>query len=623
MADLDPVLRQKLLDAYNGGDLTALNSLLNSGVQTVAPAQLQNAAPELATPAVQTNSPAQLSNAASTAATPAATPLFFDPNEGQQPSAPQPQFFDPNAGQQPASATPAVPQQPAEQPSLLERVLGPARSGDVANSPGAAALESFADSATLGLSPKAEAFLASKIYGVPYERAMQAVEERNTQLQAQHPYASVAGSLGGIVGGAVGMTPAVDALGLAARAGHPIANVLKAAGLGAGIGGAESALHGGDARENALAAVTGGIAGPIAGKIAGTVVNRLGRASERGWRILASKMEGVTPDDLKAWYAREAAAHPGVKPNMASMMNAHARGEIQGLAQQNPAMRGALVDEARAAAQKGTATQEMKRAADMTAGMDNIGRDTPVAIPQALKEDADIAPAVADALKGYKYRAVRKRWADGAQTLDDIDTIRQRLGAVSSKPGDEFAQARDAILDFAPDEYKDLVGNYRRASNEIAGLSHGQAGGTEANMPADLQRRIATPEAQEGLGAGQQQFHNAKGLSDASGGIGKSFDDKGFENMVAGVAETAGGSHVFGLRNAVRGVAGILKGERLPRATQLQLAKALATTDAKQFEGVIDNLIHANVSLDKIRALQSAFSAYTGSGAGRFFSGGE
>jgi hypothetical protein len=188
------------------------------------------------------------------------------------------------------------------------------------------------------------------------------------------------------------------------------------------------------------------------------------------------------------------------------------------------------------------------------------------------------------------------------------------------KPGDEFAQASDAMLDHAPQEYRDLVANYRSASNEIAGLSHGQAGGTEANMSADLQRRITTPEARQGLAAGQQQYQNARALAEVSGGVGKSRNDTGLQNTVAGLAETAAGNHVYGLRNTIRGIGGILNGERLPRATQLKLAHALATTDPHEFEGVIDSLIHANMSLDKIRALQSTFAAYAGSQAGELFS---
>jgi hypothetical protein len=143
---------------------------------------------------------------------------------------------------------------------------------------------------------------------------------------------------------------------------------------------------------------------------------------------------------------------------------------------------------------------------------------------------------------------------------------------------DEFAQASDAMLNHALQEYRDLVANYRSASNEIAGLQHGQGGGTVANMPPGPQRgRIATPEARRGLATGQRQYQNANALAEVLEGVGKSREDTGLQNTLAGVAETAVGSHVFGVRKIWRGVAGILNSVRLPQATQLKFAHALAT----------------------------------------------
>ena len=608
---------QALLRAYQNGNLAQLNAIygalqkgLASGI-VAAPegrlgARASQQAPEFFDPSEEQPTRPQAGDRPPAAQ--AETPMWFDPNEGQ-PSVEQPLFFDPNEDQSQGAER--------EQP---HNYAGGATSAIEAP------LESFADAATLGLAPKAEAALAAAYghyrYGVPfgqaYDAASQAADERADQLSAAHPYLSAAGALGGIIGGAVGMAPAVEKAGLGAVAGQAWRNVGKAAALGAGMGYADSALHGGDTAENALAAGVGGAVGPIAGKVAGVAVNRVGKLSERGWRALASKLEGVTPADLKAWYAQDLATSGG-RSNLAAMVNAHARGEIQGFASQNPAMRGALVDEARSAiAAKGTAPEEMARSAAFRQGMESLDRSSPVSLPQELRDD----PAVLDAVKGYQYRGLRIRLADDKLTLDDADTLRQRLGSASVKPGDEFTQARDAVTQAAETQnpgYAKLVGDYKSASNEIAGLSHGQHGGTEANMPPDLQRRISTPEARQGLATGQRQYQNAKALAEVSGGIGKSRDGSGVENMIAGMAETAGGSHVFGLRNVVRGVAAILKGERLPPGVQLRLARAMATTDPNEFHDAIEHLIHANVSLDKIRALQSAFSASAGAKAGSVF----
>jgi hypothetical protein len=598
---------QALLRAHQRGDLKQFNALYNALGKGLASGIVIAPSGRLGARAAQ------------------AEPDFFDPSEGQEPaaspsSAPtgtESLFFDPAGGQE-SAAEGTVPPQFAN-----EGMFG---SGGAAM----AGLESFADAATLGLAPKAAARLAAYMGGAPLgavlnpwtadpriAAANELAEERGEQLARAHPYASATGVLGGLVGGAVGMAPAIEKAGLGAVAGQSVRNVAKAAGLGAGMSYAESALHGGDAAENALAAAAGGVAGPIAGKVAGTVVNRVGRVSTRAWRILASKMEGVTPADLKSWY--EASLSRGARPNIAAMLDAHSRGEIQGFASHNPAMRGALVDEARsAAATKGTASEEMARSAAFRQGMESLDRSSPVSLPQDLRDD----PAVLDALKGYQYRGLRTRLADDKLTLDDADTLRQRLASASAKPGDEFTQARDAVTQAAEVQnpgYAKLVSDYRTASDEIAGLSHGLGGGNAANMPADLQRRIVAPTARRGLAEGQQRYQNARALAEVSGGVGKSPSDRGFENMVAGMTETAAGSHVYGLRNVARGIGGILKGEKLPRATQLQLAKALATTDPHEFHAAVERLAHAGMSLDKIRALQSAFSAYVGGSAGSVF----
>lgn len=492
-------------------------------------------------------------------------------------------------------------------------------------SPSMTATRSLLHDVTFGLSDRAAEGLDALAgdLGLPHAGAQQMQDQANTGAQ-MHPWANDAGHVAGILEGAKILTPALEAAGLVPAAGAgAVANGAKLAGAGAVTSAAQATANGESPGDVGTSAVIGGIAGPVGAKVADLAGGAITRAAEatglksavgRGWKLLAKKL-GVTANDLTQW-SQNFEQTNGFKPNIASMLGAHARGEVKGLASANPELRGTMTDVANVMTEKaGTAPAEIARRSEMTAAMDPI-RDTPVALPKDLRDDADLRAA----LKGRAFRNLRIRLHKDELTLGDVDQIRQQLNTVSPNPGSEFAQLADEVRSHAEDQvpaYGDMLQKYAEQSNVIAGMKHGLAGGTAETAPVDLQKRMGKPGTDRGLQAGQQLRANLRGTREASGGVAPPSEDRAAENVVRGVAETVAGSHGFGPANVVRGLSRLLKGEHLPPDVQRQLAYALTTNDPTKFKAAIGALRQAGVDNAKTSALEAAFAAQGGAFANR------
>lgn len=515
MADLDPALKQKLLDAYNGGDLDALNGLL--GTMGSAPAA---AAPEAD---------------------------FFDPNAGRQQNAPQqaptssePAFFDPSGRQAGAE------QQEEAAPQFANDGMLGAGGGAMA------ALNKFADTATFGLSPKAQAGLVALYgkmkYGVPfgqaYDMASEAAEQRDQQLANAHPYANAAGMVGGIVGGgkllgaAMENTPVLRGL-VPVEGGSKLANFGREAAVAGGVSAGEEALRGGTPGQVALAGGAAAVAGPLIGAAVGKVAGALGPKLGKGWRYLARKAD-IDPDVLASYLA----ANPGSR--IADVMSARQAGTLRQFAEKNPiageVLQGAqreaegalpgkvssVVEDALGSPNRPLFLQNLNpkqlspnsiasaKDSAMDAAVGAIENDT-VQVPASLVREATFNKGVpyamrediANSMKGVDPADPQ---ATIPMTIRQVDTVRRRLRRLQKSPanvGEDFGDFADDLRDIATGQhaaYGAALDEYGKASRFEQGFTHGYGGGTKETVGSgssgDLRTALDSAEGESGRRAG-------------------------------------------------------------------------------------------------------------------------
>ena len=516
MANLDPATRQKLIDAYSVGDLDALNGLLGSTGGAPAAA---SAGPE---------------------------PMFFDPNAGKQqapapqaPASSEPMFFDPNGGQEGGE------QAEPEQQFATNGFMG-------GGGTGAAALNKFAETATFGLAPKAQAGLLALYgkarYGIPfgqaYDAANELVEQRDEQLAAAHPYGNAAGMVGGILGGGkllggvMEATPGLRAL-VPVEGGSKLANFGREATVAGGVSAGEEALKGGTPGQVALAGGAGAIAGPIIGATVGKVAGAVGSRLSKGWRYLAKKVD-IDPDVLASYLA----ANPGSR--VADVLTARQSGALRQFAEKNPiggeilqgaqreaeaalpgkvssAVEDALGNPARPKFLQGINAKTLSpnsiaTAKDeaMDAAVGAIENDT-VQVPASLVREATFNKGVPyamreDIAKGMKGIDPDDPNATVPMTIRQVDTVRRRLRRLQKSPanvGEDFGDFADDLRDIAAKQhaaYGEALEEYGKASRFESGFGHGYGGGVKESVGSgasgDLRRALESQEGEAGRRAG-------------------------------------------------------------------------------------------------------------------------
>jgi hypothetical protein len=114
-----------------------------------------------------------------------------------------------------------------------------------------------------------------------YSQALKTQEGADEAFAQEHPYLDTAARVaGGIAstGVAAGTATGAKLLGLTQKT---LPRMIAAgAASGAAIGGADSAIRGGDASEGAIYGGLAGAAGPVVGRVAGAALNKLGRTAQ-------------------------------------------------------------------------------------------------------------------------------------------------------------------------------------------------------------------------------------------------------------------------------------------------------------------------------------------------------
>lgn len=426
------------------------------------------------------------------------------------------------------------------------------------------AIHNFEDTATFGLGDHAAALLATAGEGAGHllgldnlgvTKAPKSYSENLADIRGNadagsnaNPTAAIAGDVGGLFGGGgvisaglrgakalpvVGKAAELADTALAARAGQPVRNVVRAATAGGVGGAADSAAHGGNVDQGLSAAAVGAVGGPILGKVGGAVARRLAPVADRAMRLLADKI-GETPAVLQNAYANFQRA-TGRVPTMAELVGMKTRGELGQVASDNPTV-GVALNNANTAADisrpgsltnkitqnAGGPVQDIRslvtaRDARMDAAMKPIRGDQ-VTLDQShldLLND----PRVRDATTGDPNlrKALAQTIQDigdkgqGTLTIDQMDALRQALQshARSAFPGNsyigrQFSQLAGEITDATGHTgYRGALDQYAGDQSYIDAFQHGFGGKTlgEAEDPS-LIRALGTANGQQGHAAG-------------------------------------------------------------------------------------------------------------------------
>lgn len=447
------------------------------------------------------------------------------------------------------------------------------------------AIHNFEDTATFGMGDKAAALLATGAQGLghlvggdeagitaaprSYSENLSDIQGNATQGAADNPTAAIAGDVAGLVGGGgvigaglkgakalplVGkLAQGADAL-LAARAGQPILNTVRAAATGGAVGALDSAGHGGNADQDLAAAATGAVLGPIVGKVGGAIMRRLTPVASRALQLLSDKI-GETPDMLQRAFSNFQQA-TGRVPTMAELVGMKTRGELATVAGDNPTIGVAMNQAADAASQArpgglstkitqngGGPAQDVNSLVTaqgdrMTASMKPIRNsqvpmdDTHVdllndpRVREATAADPELRKKLAGTIKDIQDNG------SGSMSIDDIDSLRQSIRSRqaayanvnnamhNSQVARQYGRIADEVTALTTPhvpEYGAALDQFHSDQDYIDAFQHGMGGKSigEASDPA-LIRTLGTPEGQQGHASGvMSRLSNKAGGTEA------------------------------------------------------------------------------------------------------------
>lgn len=398
-----------------------------------------------------------------------------------------------------------------------------------------AVLQPFARNVTMGLAPKAEAYIASKVYGVPYQEAVDAQERNYNATAAQHPILNAIGNVAGFVEGARAL-PTIPGLGPVA--GQAARNFGRAAVTGSAYGAGTSLVDSlgrdqtTDQRVNnaLVSAGIGGIGGPLIGelgagaaKLAGPYV-RAGLEAvtggegapnlTKGWRYLAGKL-GITPDQMAGQLAANRAA--GVPTTVQSVLQARDAGALRGFAEKNP--------EAAQILQGGQRQVQEAAPADMATA---IEQNIPTARPQFLQPVANheqnafsLSNSLDDSMDAT-MAPIRATQATLPQTLVEnplLTRVAPRIGDVDPQTGnvgvplrDKLQQAAAAAAPNGPPVTDPITfGDLEKARRQLRGMQGGSGpDAIEAGHTADALEHVLGQQSPEYTAALQHYGRAAK-----------------------------------------------------------------------------------------------------------------
>lgn len=503
----------------------------------------------------------------------------------------------------------------------------------------AAGLNSAVDTGTMGLSNLAKRALAvagakagmfgegaqQQSVGDLWAATGELNDQRNQQMQAQHPYASLAGDAAGMVGGSMALAKGLEAAGVKA-AKSIMGRLGQNAAIGAGTGAVTQAVDNGGVDAGTLyASILGGAAGAGGGVIADKVGSML--SNSKPWRMLVGKLQ--TPvADIQA-FVSDYYAKTGKMPTIAQMFDARDQNILKGWAARSNEFGTSMRKAADAAPgqELGVSQLEAARKANMDAAMGSI-RDTPVDLPDVLKDHPDAlqamrleAPSIAP-VNDPKAVTARQKIEDimnkkaSAQplTIGELDTIRQGLRARQNS-GSENARLYKDIADALTDhgtstvpEYKKALDTFGAQSKAIEGFKAGYSG-TPVNA---AKPDVNTPPGLTGYQQGNLTREGQRALNNMAPGTPASADTNNLSEVGRGAAHVAYGSHGLGLWHMVRGImpGGISEGQARV------LAKGLLSRDPAVVSKTFANMKKAGATADQLRRIASGVAAYAGEAGG-------
>jgi hypothetical protein len=481
-----------------------------------------------------------------------------------------------------------------------------------------AGLQSFANTASFGLSPKASALIASKYYGVPYQQALAAVTARNEQLAKDHPYANIAGDIGGLVTGGraladLGLTGARTMVGRMAQ------NAL----VGGTVSAANQAATDGTIDERTgLAGLGGAATGAIVGEgaqvLGSTILNRISPAASNAWRFMGKKL-GVDADTLRQRY-QSYQATTGARPALAQLLSPVEQQRLRATAfaspdlgsnirqyagevAQNDASVGALTT-----ARDRTMNQVMGAPASTAPGAPAV-RDVPVNLDPAFLYDPNFARAVRANPDIRLEVAQNFNHANGSTTvsLNSADRLRTALNDLHANArGGPYRGLRDQLVQHVDSQvpgYANVIQDYADTSKGITGFQHGMSGQGPLQASGDVASALATPSGQAGFRQGQTTLAGQNAVANAVPS--RSVIDEGLSpgtsELARGAAHLASGSVPLGLFHMARGML-----PHLSVAEQAIVSRGLLSRDPAIVQETLGRLQSSGATQDQLNALSSA-----------------
>lgn len=488
-----------------------------------------------------------------------------------------------------------------------------------------AALQSFANNVTFGLAPKATALLASKMYGVPYAVALDAVNKRNDQLASDHPYMNAAGFAGGLVSGGA-IPEAVGLSGAKTAGGRFVQNAL----FGAGASAADEAATTGqiDARTG-LAALGGAAAGGVGGRAAETVGNlglniaqRVGSklagstAAAPAWRFMAKKL-GVDANDLAQRYQDYVQNTGGARPALAQLLTSAETQKLRGVASGGLDLGNDIRQYAGQVAQNDVSAGALTTARDRTmnqimgadAGNGVAVRDLPVNIGDNLLTDPNFARAVRANPDIRLEIANSYTPGQGATaSLNSVDRLRSALNDLhDGARGGPYRGLRDQLVQSADSQvpgYANLIQNYGEASKGIEGFKYGMSGQGDLQATGAARAALDTPAGQQGFGMGQTTLAGQNAVKNAVPNISQ-WDENlapGTTELARGAAHIMAGSLPLGIFHTVRGIL-----PHLSVADQAIVSRGLLSRDPAVVQDTIQRMGAAGATNDQINQIAATF----------------
>jgi len=234
---------------------------------------------------------------------------------------------------------------PVAGPVALATPDAPARSDGREHGSMNAAARGFVDGipiagpALLGAIDKGDAIVRSVTNDTKYSEEAARAADYGKQVEGEHPYAHLAGEIGGGVAGTAPLVAAWPAAFGASAAALP-ARIIASGSSGLLLGGADAAVRsGGDARGTLFGAGLGaglGAAGPAVGRGIGKAVEMV-TGGEPGMHMIRQAVRGFTPSELEsAQFIRDQAASlpgSGVDLSVGEALNAATGGKASRLSQ--------------------------------------------------------------------------------------------------------------------------------------------------------------------------------------------------------------------------------------------------------------------------------------------------